>query len=255
MTVWESAAAAAADPSSFENAELVIGDTQGEYERRDGPISAKQLAEIVLGALRSDVLAVLGDPLLGKGNDRWWFYNINFPQGDAGDYLHCQYRVAFNSLDQVSGRTWSQPQCEAVFRKLSRPEVRVLTLSGDVLFAFDSAAITPEGASELLAVTKAVRNKMQLQLIRLEIEGHADRLGGDDYNLRLSNQRAAAVKNFLAVEGVATDRVVSSGRGSREPVVVCPGKEVTVALKECLKPNRRVEIVVYGESKEEIKLD
>jgi len=243
----------AVDPSSFDDIGVVFKDLQGGYYRQGGFVATKALSQLKSGSLRSDVLGALGDPISGKGNDDWWFYNINLPLGDSDDYLVCQYRVAFNSLDQVSEIMWRRPQCENIFQKLSEPEIRTLTLSSDVLFAFDSAVVTPKGMDELRTVAAVAQNKLHLDGI--EVVGHTDRLGSYEYNVTLSNQRAAAVKDFLASAGISGYKIVASGRGSSEPVVDCPGNKITTALKKCLQPNRRVEIIIRGESGEEIQLN
>jgi OOP family OmpA-OmpF porin len=76
--------------------------------------------------------------------------------------------------------------------------------------------------------------------------GHADRLGGDAYNMKLSVRRADSVKAYLVSKGVATSRVYTEGKGERQPVRDCKGSGKTKELIACLEPNRRVEAEAVG---------
>ena len=76
---------------------------------------------------------------------------------------------------------------------------------------------------------------------QIVIVGHTDRLGSDEYNQKLSERRADAVKSYIASKGVEAGRLQVVGKGESEPVVQCTETK-KAALIECLKPNRRVEI-------------
>ncbi len=78
--------------------------------------------------------------------------------------------------------------------------------------------------------------------------GHADRIGSDDYNKKLSAERAEAVKQYLAQKGVEPTKVRSEGRGEEQPVTAGQCKGMTgQKLISCLQPDRRVDIEVRGE--------
>ena len=78
--------------------------------------------------------------------------------------------------------------------------------------------------------------------------GHTDRLGGDAYNQKLSEKRAAAVKEYLVAKGIEANRVYTEGKGEKQPVTgdKCKGNAKTAALISCLQPDRRVDIEVIG---------
>jgi len=77
--------------------------------------------------------------------------------------------------------------------------------------------------------------------------GHADRLGSETYNQKLSERRADAVRDYLVAKGVPREKIETLGVGEKQPVVQCDQKALK-ALIECLQPNRRVEVQVKGES-------
>ena len=81
------------------------------------------------------------------------------------------------------------------------------------------------------------------------VTGHADRIGKEAYNQKLSERRADAVKSYLVSQGVDAKRIETAAKGESEPVVSCSdikGKESgkNKKLVECLQPNRRVMVEV-----------
>ena len=54
--------------------------------------------------------------------------------------------------------------------------------------------------------------------LKIQVEGHTDSVGGDEYNMRLSENRAGAVRDFLVAQGVSSSSVTSQGFGKTMPV-------------------------------------
>jgi outer membrane protein OmpA-like peptidoglycan-associated protein len=95
------------------------------------------------------------------------------------------------------------------------PEQVEVTLSADVLFAFDSARLTRR-ARRLIA---QVAPRLADATGPVEIVGHTDNVGSDAYNDRLSLRRARAVRDVLRGEAAAAGaRMTIEGRGERDPV-------------------------------------
>jgi OOP family OmpA-OmpF porin len=124
-----------------------------------------------------------------------------------------------------------------------KPALRV-TIQAEALFDFDKAVLRAEGKKTLddEVVTKM---KAHPEVEVLLVTGHADRIGSDKYNQKLSEKRANAVKTYLVEQGVEGNRIEAVGKGETEPVVDCnnvKGAEHrrNKKLVECLQPNRRV---------------
>jgi len=106
----------------------------------------------------------------------------------------------------------------------------------DVLFKSGSFELLP-GARERLAKISGI--VLAYQGLRLAVEGHTDSIGGDEYNRRLSEQRADAVRDYLVQQGITSDAITASGFGKSEPVA-------SNDTPEGRQQNRRVELVVSG---------
>ena len=121
-----------------------------------------------------------------------------------------------------------------------KPVAEKVTFAADVLFDFDKAVIKPEGKSKLDDISSKTKG------VNLEVViaiGHADSVGSDAYNQRLSVRRAESVKAYLTSKGIAANRVYTEGKGEKQPVA-------DNKTKEGRAKNRRVEIEVIGTRKQ-----
>jgi outer membrane protein OmpA-like peptidoglycan-associated protein len=110
----------------------------------------------------------------------------------------------------------------------------VLRMPSDVTFASNQSSISPRFNATLDDVA-GVLSRYDQSLI--DIVGHADSDGADDYNLTLSRQRASSVAQALVSRGVLPDRLYVDGRGETAPIA-------TNATAEGKAMNRRVEILI-----------
>ena len=94
-------------------------------------------------------------------------------------------------------------------------ETTKVSLSADVLFAFDKADLRPE-ATNILHEAIAKGTSSGARLIGIRVVGHTDAIGSDKYNDALSLRRANSVRNWLINNGVSADQVTAEGRGKRE---------------------------------------
>jgi len=112
----------------------------------------------------------------------------------------------------------------------------VLTV-GDVLFATGRAEVAAGGMRSIDKLAEWLKKNPTRNLL---IEGHTDNTGSEDLNMKLSQQRAEAVRDQLVSRGVGADRITTKGYGPKYPVVAndsASGRQ----------QNRRVEVVVLNE--------
>ncbi|MBK6993765.1 MAG: OmpA family protein [Lewinellaceae bacterium] len=104
----------------------------------------------------------------------------------------------------------------------------------NIYFEFDKDELMPRSYVELNKLLKIMRENPKLSI---EIVGHTDALGDDDYNLELSRRRALAVVNFLQQNKISKNRLRSHGDGEAKPIA-------SNETDEGRAQNRRVEFVV-----------
>jgi OOP family OmpA-OmpF porin len=121
----------------------------------------------------------------------------------------------------------------------------VVNLASTELFEFNKATLTADARAKLDA--EVIAKLKDLGDIRyVNVNGHADRLGTPQYNQRLSERRAEAVRAYLVSKGADSAKVEVFGFGKTLPVQSCPDNSKRPALIECLAPNRRVVVEVQG---------
>jgi len=127
--------------------------------------------------------------------------------------------------------------------------IEKISLSTDVLFAFNSADLLPGGKQKL---DELAQNAKGANVEKVQLTGHADRIGSEEYNQKLSEDRAKAVADYLAQQGVDSSRLEVEGKGKSEPIT---GNECNKLGAEnnknqkliaCLQPDRRVDAALLG---------
>jgi outer membrane protein OmpA-like peptidoglycan-associated protein len=110
----------------------------------------------------------------------------------------------------------------------------VMTLQENVLFDYDRADLKPGAMHNLDPLITFLKNHPTRTIT---IEGYTDSTGSEAYNFDLSQRRAAAVRDFLVMNGISPDRIMARGYGESYPVAT----DDTAAGR---LQNRRVEIVI-----------
>ena len=105
-----------------------------------------------------------------------------------------------------------------------------------ILFDVDKATLQSESTKQLQHVVTLLKENPEL---KLEIQGHTDDQGADDYNLKLSQRRADTVVTYLGLFGIGSKRLTPKGFGESKPVM--PN-----TTEEGRANNRRVELVKLG---------
>lgn len=137
------------------------------------------------------------------------------------------------------------PECGGVVAKVEapplKPVIETITLGADAYFDFDKATLKPEGESKLNQLAQDLRRVESVRSI--QIVGHTDSIGTEAYNQRLSERRAAAVRDYLVSRGVNPSIVSAYGVGESQPIApntLPNGRDNPAGRAQ----NRRVEITV-----------
>jgi outer membrane protein OmpA-like peptidoglycan-associated protein len=124
------------------------------------------------------------------------------------------------------------PQYPASVKPVEPPVSEVITLNGNVLFAYNQSELMPEARSELDSLMAKLQNT---DVASIKVIGHTDSQGSDTYNQKLSERRASSVAAYLLSQGVAPNKLTSEGRGESQPVAENDTEEGRAQ-------NRRVEL-------------
>jgi OmpA-OmpF porin, OOP family len=195
--------------------------------------TAVQAQERVYVIDQRDVVALSGFGLC-------WRTGYWTPAAAAKDPAGCQC-----DKDLLPKEVCEPPAPAAPVAAMPKPAAEKITVAADALFDFNKATLRPAGKAKLdELVSKAAAIKLEVILV----VGHTDRIGSDSYNQKLSEKRAAAVKEYLVAKGIEANRVYTEGKGEKQPVTgdKCKGNAPTKALIECLQPDRRADIEIIG---------
>lgn len=120
--------------------------------------------------------------------------------------------------------------------ELSRIEVGSSLVLHNIFFANNSSDLLAESFVELNTLAELLKNNPNL---KVEIGGHTDDVGGEEYNLKLSQKRAEAVKSYLVEKGTAPQRLSCRGYGFSKPITDNSSEDLRAM-------NRRTEIRITG---------
>jgi OmpA-OmpF porin, OOP family len=184
------------------------------------------------------------DVVAKSGFGLCWRTGYWTPAGAAADKAGCECDKDLLPKETCEPKAVTPTTSGTVPDKVGIENAKI-TVAADALFDFNKAVLRPAGKAkldELVAKAKAIKLEVILAV------GHTDRIGGDAYNQKLSEKRAAAVKEYLVSKGIEANRVYTEGKGKKQPVTgdKCKGTAKTKALIDCLQPDRRVDIEVIG---------
>lgn len=111
-----------------------------------------------------------------------------------------------------------------------------VVIQADALFDFDKSVLRPDGKK---SIDDAMAKLQGVDVEMVIATGHTDSVGTDAYNQKLSERRAAAVKDYLVSKGMAAAKITTIGKGESQPVA-------TNKTAEGRQKNRRVDIEFKG---------
>ena len=131
-------------------------------------------------------------------------------------------------LDELPSSAPTTGQPEIIAPETSVPKTNDLTspplIDGYVTnFAYDSADLGADAKDHLVTIAAYLADKPDVTLI---VEGHCDERGSRDYNLALGDRRAAAVRDILLANGMATARIRTVSYGKERPLAIGSSPEI-----------------------------
>ncbi|MGC7560914.1 OmpA family protein [Pasteurella sp. PK-2025] len=185
------------------------------------------------GMNKDQLYNLLGRPHFAEGlyGVREWDYAFNYREN--GVHKICQYKILFDKNMNAQNFFWYPNGCNGNSS---------FSLSGDFLFDFDKDVLTVKGKEVVDSVAAQLKSSGAKDV---KVAGFTDRLGSAKYNLDLSQRRANRVKARLIEQGVNAN-IHAVGYGKAQQVKACDEFPMGRELKDCLRPNRRVEITASG---------
>jgi outer membrane protein OmpA-like peptidoglycan-associated protein len=116
-------------------------------------------------------------------------------------------------------------------------EGSAVTVGSGILFPFDSAELQGPGRDNLRRLAESLQENPRTEIMFV---GHTDSVGQPGYNQDLSERRARTAADYLAAQGVARGRLLTSGKGENEPIAT---NEDDAGRRQ----NRRVEVAIYAD--------
>ncbi|MEJ2003830.1 MAG: OmpA family protein [Cyclobacteriaceae bacterium] len=185
-------------------------------------------ADIELYDLETDeqVGLVRSDPLTGE-------YLIVLAEGNDYALYVSQKNYLFKSLSFTYER---DEKLEPVRKDISLIPIREgsKTVLNNIFFETDKYELREKSRTELNKVVRFMNNNPD---VRIEISGHTDDIGADEYNLSLSEKRAQSVFEYLTQNGVSSNRLTFRGYGESQPAVPNDSDENR-------RQNRRIEFKI-----------
>lgn len=128
-------------------------------------------------------------------------------------------------------------QLSAVLQTRETARGLIMNMS-DVLFAFNKYELKPEAREKLAKISGIL---LAYPDLKVQVEGYTDNIGSDDYNQKLSEERADSVRDYLVKQNVPGDNITAEGFGKTNPIA-------DNSTNSGRAENRRVELVVTGAS-------
>ncbi|EQA15256.1 smpA / OmlA family protein [Glaesserella parasuis 174] len=192
----------------------------------------ENVRQIEKGMNKDQLYNLIGRPHFSEGlyEVHEWDYAFNYRE--KGVHKICQFKILFDKNMNAQSFFWYPNGCNGNSS---------FNLVGDFLFDFDKDILTTKGREVVDDVAEQLKSS---GAEKVKLVGYADRLGSEEYNLDLSQRRANMVKARLVEQGIKVP-IEAVGYGKANQVKACDG-ESGQALRDCLRPNRRVEITANG---------
>lgn len=248
------------------NDKIVFPETKSAWLKEAVDPNIDNLRRVAPGMTKDNIYSLLGRPHFSEGiiGVREWDYVFNFRKTPDNAVQTCQYKIIYAPDMHLRNTYWLPESCaeflkpeplptktvvERVVEKtvsIPGPEIVRMRVAADGVFEFDKSDIAdlrPGGTEKLNKIADQLLSGGEIT--QLKIVGHADRLGDDAYNQKLSEERANAIREYLIRKNIAAEVITTQGVGKSQPLVECRQAKRDETLIRCLEPNRRFEIEAW----------
>jgi outer membrane protein OmpA-like peptidoglycan-associated protein len=242
---------------ALERAETAHADDAGSFEERSLAYVAQRRAQYAAtyGAYEKDRRALTEAEQAYKAKQDSLRRSAEQQATDAQRSLAATWDNLANARKEIASQQTRLQKSEAELEKAKqtaaaamaslskiaqvKEEQRgvVITLDGQVLFVTGKAELLPIARDRLNQVAQSLKELDDDKLV--SIDGYTDSRGADDMNMKLSQDRANAVKDYLVSQGVKAEKIRATGRGEANPIA-------SNETAEGRANNRRVEIVIQS---------
>ena len=192
--------------------------------------------------INSDAVIAAVDTLKGEYGDRLCIHTIQVGDGDEGGDLtaalagvnNCGSAVGAASLASSAGM--ATYVTDVLLAPATVVKYEKNTFSASALFDHDKSNLKEEGKVALHALDESIKAR-GANVVDIDVIGHTDSDGSEEYNMALSIRRAESVRDYMVGEGVDASIIDVSGEGETNPIV-------SNATSEGRAENRRVDIHV-----------
>ncbi|HLT43002.1 MAG TPA: OmpA family protein [Sphingobacteriaceae bacterium] len=115
----------------------------------------------------------------------------------------------------------------------------IVKFDSGILFGFDKSDLMPQAKTNIQKLVTSLNENSDTDIL---VVGHTDNVGRSEYNLGLSDRRAASVRSYAIAQGLDASRIRTEGKGASEPIA-------SNETDEGRAQNRRVEIVIVANDK------
>lgn len=238
--VVEAVAAPPQGPRGFE--EPLAPATPGEAEKGviRGTVREQQSGRPLSG--RVEATTRLADGALQRTTREFkgGLFEIEVPRKGETDLIISAKGYTFETIALPNEKAIDDLSLQPLELELSRAAKGGQFSVESLHFRVESANLEPNSIPTLQNLYQMM---MENPAIRIEIAGHTDSTGPADFNMRLSEQRAAAVADWLIKNGISSTRITARGYGGTRPIA-------DNSTEEGRRKNRRTEVVIIGMEKD-----
>ena len=239
-TQAESSKASSLAPADLQNAKEALTRAEGAFNDNGDDQVTRALAYVALR--KSELASAKGETVAATQAKEQAEKDL---LNTATSTAESKSKQLDKTSEQLAAETVKRQEAEkrvkeamarlaAIASMKEEPRGLVITLPGGVLFESNKSVLLPAAQEKLNQVADALLQNRDSNMV---VEGHTDSQGNDDANLKLSQDRANSVRDYLVGRGVAADRIKAVGKGETTPIADNKSPEGRAN-------NRRVEIVV-----------